>query len=410
MVIARKLGFGYQKKAVYAADPIHSLGRIYTEPKSRTRSEFQRDRDRVIHTTAFRRLKDKTQVFFKRQRDHYRTRLMHTIEVSQISRSLARALKIDEDLAEAIALAHDLGHPPFGHIGESILQELLSSYGGFEHNMQSLRIVTELEHSYADFDGINLTWETLEGLLGHNGPFLQQGSVKRDIAPKIFYEHYHAHGLDLANFSSLEGQVAAIADDIAYDAHDIDDGVRSGLLTFDMLGEVAFLQKHIASLHDIYGNLDEKRLVHELVRRQITSMVEDVITVSQNRIALLKPVSIKDIRSANYRIVSFSDEMAIVDNEIKSMLRKYVYRHPSIINGSNQIANIIRNLFFAYMSDPLKMRGYDQLECEKNMDDSVKARHIADYLVGMTDGYAIHEHHVLFGYIPDFAGCYSDFY
>ncbi|MEG8099368.1 deoxyguanosinetriphosphate triphosphohydrolase [Candidatus Liberibacter brunswickensis] len=410
MVIKSKLGFGYQKKAKYAADPTKSLGRMYVEPKSMTRSEFQRDRDRIIHTTAFRRLKDKTQVFFKRQRDHYRTRLMHTIEVSQIARSLSRALRIDEDLAEAIALAHDFGHPPFGHIGESILHDLLSSYGGFEHNMQSFRIVTELEHSYADFNGINLTWETLEGLLGHNGPFPKKDFVRNGLIPKMFYDNYHIHGLSLENFSSLESQVAAIADDIAYDAHDIDDSVRSGILTFDMMEEVSFLKDNIELLHNLYADLDEKRLVHELVRRQITAMVEDVITVSQKRIASLKPNSINDIRSASFQIVDFSEEMAIVDKEIKSMLLKYVYRHPSIIDCRNQIDSVIRNLFSAYMSDPYKMRGYDKLEFKQDVDDMIKVRRIADYLVGMTDGYAIYEHNILFGYIPDFAVEYYNFH
>ncbi|KJZ80768.1 deoxyguanosinetriphosphate triphosphohydrolase [Candidatus Liberibacter solanacearum] len=403
MIARRKLGFGYQKKAVYAANPAQSLGRIYEEKKSLTRSEFQRDRDRIIHTTAFRRLKDKTQVFFGRHRDHYRTRLLHTIEVSQIARSLARALRLDEDLAEGIALAHDFGHPPFGHTGENILQELLAFCGGFDHNIQSFRIVTELEKSYADFDGINLTWEVLEGLLGHNGPFLPQDSKAPKSIPKIFFDYQHKHGLNLSSFANLEAQVAAIADDIAYNAHDIDDSVRAGFLTFDMLEEISFLKKQIIELKDLYHNLDDTRLAHELVRRQITAMVEDVITVSQNRIAQLKPRSIHDIRSASYRIVDFSDDMAIVDKEIKSMLFKYVYHHPRIMICRDQIAGIIRNLFSAYMSDSRKMRGYDNLGCEKDITDAVKARKIGDYLAGMTDSYAIREHNILFGYIPDFA-------
>ncbi|CAL9914523.1 Deoxyguanosinetriphosphate triphosphohydrolase-like protein [Candidatus Liberibacter solanacearum] len=403
VIARRKLGFGYQKKAVYAANPAQSLGRIYEEKKSLTRSEFQRDRDRIIHTTAFRRLKDKTQVFFGRHRDHYRTRLLHTIEVSQIARSLARALRLDEDLAEGIALAHDFGHPPFGHTGENILQELLAFCGGFDHNIQSFRIVTELEKSYADFDGINLTWEVLEGLLGHNGPFLPQDSKVSKSIPKIFFDYQHKHGLNLSIFANLEAQVAAIADDIAYNAHDIDDSVRAGFLTFDMLEEISFLKKQIIELKDLYHNLDDTRLAHELVRRQITAMVEDVITVSQNRIARLKPRSIHDIRSASYRIVDFSDDMAIVDKEIKSMLFKYVYHHPRIMICRDQITGIIRNLFSAYMSDSRKMRGYDNLGCEKDITNAVKARKIGDYLAGMTDSYAIREHNILFGYIPDFA-------
>ncbi|MBL0849200.1 MAG: deoxyguanosinetriphosphate triphosphohydrolase [Candidatus Liberibacter ctenarytainae] len=399
MIAIRTLGFGYQKRAVYAANPMQSFGRLYSEKKSLTRSEFQRDRDRLIHTTAFRRLKDKTQVFFKRNRDHYRTRLMHTIEVAQIARSLARGLRLDEDLSEAIALAHDFGHPPFGHSGESVLQELLAFCGGFDHNIQSFRIITELEHSYADFDGLNLTWETLEGIIAHNGPF--SGAGTSNVVPKIFCKHCQMRGLSLSDFSSLEAQVAAIADDIAYNAHDIDDSFRAGLLTLDMLEEVPFLQKHLSNLQGRYRNLDQKRLVHEIVRRQITAMIEDVITVSQNRLAVLKPKSVQDVRCVGYRIVDFSAEMAIVDQEIKSMFRKRVYCHPSILSSCDQATRIIRDLFSAYVSDPRKMHSDYRLIDDADMSDSAKIRRIGDYIAGMTDSYAINAHHLLFGDILD---------
>lgn len=402
MIAVRKLGFGYEKRAVYAANPMRSLGRIYPEKKSLTRSEFQRDRDRLIHTTAFRRLKDKTQVFFDQNRDHYRTRLMHTIEVSQIARSLARALKLDEDLAEGIALAHDFGHPPFGHAGENVLQDLLAFCGGFDHNIQSFRIVTELEHSYADFDGINLTWETLEGLIGHNGPLLKKHSKEIKFVPNIFFDHYEVHGLSLSNFASLESQIAAIADDIAYDAHDIDDSFRADLLTFDMLEEVSFFKKHLAELRNKYPDLDKKRIAHEIVRRQITAMVEDVIDVAQDRLSVLKPKSIDDIRGAGCMIIDFSEDMSVIDRQIKDMLRNRVYNHPSIMDARNRVESIVRDIFNAYMSDPQAMQGYyHSKDYFIGMSDSVKARRIGDYIAGMTDSYALRAYRSLFGYVPD---------
>ncbi|MBY7649435.1 MAG: deoxyguanosinetriphosphate triphosphohydrolase [Candidatus Liberibacter europaeus] len=402
MISACKLGFGYRKKASYAADPMCSLGRIYPEKKSLTRSEFQRDRDRLIHTTAFRRLKDKTQVFFDQNRDHYRTRLMHTIEVSQIARSLARALKLDEELAEGIALAHDFGHPPFGHAGENVLQELLAFCGGFNHNIQSFRIVTELEHSYADFDGINLTWETLEGLIGHNGPLLSKDSGQLNSVPKIFSDYYQLYCLSPSNFASLESQIAAIADDIAYDAHDIDDSLRSGLLTIDMLEEIPFFKVHLSELLGLYPNLDKKRIAHEIVRRQITAMVEDVIMVAQNQLDILRPHSINDIRSADYRIIDFSEDMAMVDKQIKDMLKKRVYHHPSIINSRAHVERIVRSLFAAYMDDPSKMQGYYHPKNDvDDISDSVKARRIGDYIAGMTDSYAVRAYRSLFDFALD---------
>ncbi len=236
------LGFGTGERAVYATNPWKSRGRLFAEGGSLTRSDFQRDRDRIVHTTAFRRLKHKTQVFIGPDGDHYRTRLTHTIEVAQIARALARALRLDEDLAEGVALVHDFGHTPFGHTGEDALHEVLKPYGGFDHNAQSLRIVTKLERRYADFDGLNLTWEALEGLVKHNGPLMtKDGEGTRGPVPQPIRDYCEIHDLELASYAGLEAQVAAIADDIAYNTHDIDDGLRSGYLTFDMLEDVPFL-------------------------------------------------------------------------------------------------------------------------------------------------------------------------
>ncbi len=279
------LGFGYGERAAYAADPWNSRGRLYHESGSPTRSDFQRDRDRIIHTTAFRRLKHKTQVFIAQDGDHYRTRLTHTIEVAQIARALARALKADEDLAEGVALVHDFGHTPFGHTGEDALHEELLPYGGFDHNAQSLRIVTKLERRYAEFDGINLTWESLEGLVKHNGPLLTADGVgTRGPVPQPILDYCELHDLELASYASLEAQAAAIADDIAYNTHDIDDGLRSGYLNFEMLEEIPFLAGLMAEVKERYPHLEPSRFTHEIMRRQITRMVEDVIGVAQKRL------------------------------------------------------------------------------------------------------------------------------
>lgn len=317
----RALGFGSSERAVYAADPWTTRGRLYQEDGSPTRSDFQRDRDRIVHTTAFRRLKHKTQVFIAQDGDHYRTRLTHTIEVAQIARALARALKLDEDLAEGVALVHDFGHTPFGHTGEDALHEVLLPYGGFDHNAQSLRIVTKLERRYAEFDGINLTWESLEGLVKHNGPLLTPDGVgTHGPVPQPILDYCELHDLELASYASLEAQVAAIADDIAYNTHDIDDGLRSGYLTFDMLEEIPFLAGLMAEVRERYPHLEPSRFTHEIMRRQITRMVEDVIGVAQQRLSLLRPESADDIRGAGQVIATFSEGMAETDRQIKAML------------------------------------------------------------------------------------------
>src|SRR4029079_5555619 len=271
------IGFGYRPRAPYASDPALTRGRFYPEPESPTRTPFQRDRDRIIHSTAFRRLKHKTQVFIAHEGDHYRTRLTHSIEVAQIARALARALRGDEDLAEAVALVHDFGHTPFGHTGEDALNDKMAAWGGFDHNAQSLRIVTRLERRYAEFDGLNLTWETLEGLVKHNGPLTDaSGKGLKAPVPQGIRDYSELHDLELYRFAGIEAQCAAIADDIAYNTHDIDDGLRSGFLTLDMLEKVSLPGSILAGVRARYPALDAVRTGHELLRRQITMMVEDV--------------------------------------------------------------------------------------------------------------------------------------
>ncbi|MBB3389485.1 dGTPase [Rhizobium sp. BK275] len=396
------LGFGYGERAVYAADPWNSRGRLYPESGSPTRSDFQRDRDRIVHTTAFRRLKHKTQVFIAQDGDHYRTRLTHTIEVAQIARALARALKADEDLAEGVALVHDFGHTPFGHTGEDALHEELLPYGGFDHNAQSLRIVTKLERRYAEFDGINLTWESLEGLVKHNGPLLTADGVgTRGPVPQPILDYCELHDLELASYASLEAQVAAIADDIAYNTHDIDDGLRSGYLSFEMLEEIPFLAGLMAEVRERYPHLEPSRFTHEIMRRQITRMVEDVIGVAQKRLAELKPQSADDIRRADHVIATFSDEMAETDRQIKAMLFKRIYRNPDIMRIRAGAAQIVKDLFGAYMANPKEMQSHYWVDHIAGLSDAPKARHVGDYLAGMTDTYAISAHRRLFDHTPD---------
>ncbi|ANK91341.1 MULTISPECIES: deoxyguanosinetriphosphate triphosphohydrolase [Rhizobium] len=398
----RALGFGGSERAVYAADPWTTRGRLYPEDSSPTRSDFQRDRDRIVHTTAFRRLKHKTQVFIAQDGDHYRTRLTHTIEVAQIARALARALKLDEDLAEGVALVHDFGHTPFGHTGEDALHEVLLPYGGFDHNAQSLRIVTKLERRYAEFDGINLTWESLEGLVKHNGPLLTpEGAGTRGPVPQPILDYCELHDLELATYASLEAQVAAIADDIAYNTHDIDDGLRSGYLSFDMLEEIPFLAELMAEVRGRYPHLEPSRFTHEIMRRQITRMVEDVIGVAQQRLALLRPESAADIRGADGVIATFSEEMAETDRQIKAMLFKRIYRNPDIMRIRAGAAQIVTDLFAAYMASPKEMQSHYWVDHIAGLADAPKARHVGDYLAGMTDTYAISAHRRLFDHTPD---------
>jgi dGTPase len=395
------IGFGYRPRAAYACDPAQSRGRFKAEPESRTRTPFQRDRDRIIHSTAFRRLKHKTQVFVAHESDHYRTRLTHTIEVAQIARALARALRCDEDLAEAIALVHDFGHTPFGHTGEDALNEKMAKWGGFDHNAQSLRVVTRLERRYAEFDGLNLTWETLEGLVKHNGPLTDaQGKGLKGPVPQAIRDFSELFDLWLDKYAGVEAQCAAIADDIAYNTHDIDDGLRAGLLSLEMLETVALPAGILKAVRERYPNLDDVRTGHELMRRQITIMVEDVISTSTARLARLAPGSADDVRNAGETMVTFSDGLAEQERELKAFLYKNMYRAEDVMRVRADAENVVLELFDAYFADPRLMpegwrEGLDRAE------DRIKARDVADFLAGMTDTYALKEHRRLFDHTPD---------
>lgn len=393
-----QLGFGTGARAPWAADPWASRGRLFSEPVSPTRSEFQRDRDRIVHTTAFRRLKHKTQVFVAHEGDHYRTRLTHTIEVAQIARALARALKLDEDLAEGVALVHDFGHTPFGHTGEEALAELLSGAGGFDHNAQSLRIVTALERRYADFDGLNLTWETLEGLVKHNGPLVGPDAAP---VPEPILTYNASHDLWLGSHSGLEAQAAAIADDIAYNTHDIDDGLRSGLITLEMLEELPLIARLLSEVRGRYPDLEEPRLINEVMRRQITAMVEDVIAVTQANIARIKPESADDVRHAGQTMAHFSEEFATADRETKTFLYAHLYRHPEVMRVRESATRIVNDLFSAFMANPGAMGDKYSHAGFEDLSPALRMQRVSDYLSGMTDTYAIAAHRRLFDHTPE---------
>jgi dGTPase len=392
-------------RAPYACDPLQSRGRLHAEPASKGRSPFRRDCDRIIHSTAFRRLKHKTQVFVFDEGDHYRTRLTHTLEVAQVARALARALDLDEDLAEALALAHDLGHPPFGHAGERALDECLSVYGGFDHNAQTLRVVTTLERHYPGFDGLNLTWETLEGLVKHNGPLTDKdgkplGRYRVHGIPETIRQYVRQQNLELWSFASVEAQVAAFADDIAYDAHDIDDGLRAELFSLDDIAAVALPGKIIADIRAAFPALDSARLVHEFVRRLIGLLIEDVIAETRRRLAALAPGSADDVRRAPAAVVAFSPAIAEAERLIKGFLETRMYWHARIQRVMNEAAGVVRDLFARYSARP------DDLPAEwkeglAGTDKAAGARRIADFIAGMTDRYALAEHARLFDSTPE---------
>ncbi len=388
--------------APYAADPSASRGRLHAEPPSATRSDFRRDCDRIIHSSAFRRLAYKTQVFVYREGDHYRTRLTHTLEVTQIARSLARALGLDEDLAEACALAHDLGHPPFGHSGERALDACLAADGGFDHNAQTLAVVTRLERRYAGFDGLNLTWETLEGLAKHNGPLIDAagrpaGSAARRGVAREIVEYSARQNLRLAEYPSAEAQAGAIADDIAYDAHDIDDGLRAAMFGIEDLRGLPLLRDILDEIAARHPGLSGPRQSHELVRRLITRMIEDVIACSRARLAALAPAACDDIRRAAAPVVSFSPAMAAADRAIKDFLFPRMYRHPRVMRIMGDAEAVVRALFARYERDPGELP-WRRGEPERR---PVPLREIADFIAGMTDRYALSEHARLFDSTPE---------
>jgi dGTPase len=388
-------------RAPFASAPGRSRGRRHAEAGSATRSAFRRDCDRIIHSTAFRRLAHKTQVFVFHEGDHFRTRLTHTLEVTQIARSLARALGLDEDLAEACALGHDLGHPPFGHAGERALDACLAAFGGFDHNAQTLHVVTALERRYAAFDGLNLTWETLEGLVKHNGPLTDRAGAPAERyrgrgLPRAIADYSRAHDLDLWSHPSTEAQVGAIADDIAYDAHDIDDGLRAEAFRIDDLGGLPVVGDILRELAERHPRLEPVRRAHELVRGLITRMIEDVIAQSRRHVVELEPESVDDVRQAGRPIVGFSTQMAAADRAIKDFLYPRLYRHVRIMRIMGDAEQLVRRLFEHYVRTPadLPPGWFHGLE---PADAAGRARRIADFIAGMTDRYAMIEHARLFG-------------
>jgi dGTPase len=398
---------GAPPRAPYAANAARSRGRLIADPHSPSRSVFQRDRDRIIHCTAFRRLAHKTQVFVPHEGDHFRTRLTHSLEVGQIARTLARALGLDDDLAEALALAHDLGHTPFGHTGEDVLDELMAPYGGFDHNAQALRIVTKLERRYAAFDGLNLTWETLEGLVKHNGPLLQADGrmaaryAKRGL-PAAILEYNAVHNLELANFASAEAQAAALADGIAYNAHDLDDALRAGLIDFAQIGEVDFLRDIGGEIAALYPGLEAVRAVHELVRRLITFFIEDAITESRRRIEAAGVASVEDVRTQRAPLIGFSPAALSADKSIRSFLSKNMYRHQRLVHIREQAGLIVRDLFSRFFTAPNLMPSeWAEAAAKAGAGEARRARFICDYIAGMTDRYAAAEHRRLFDETPE---------
>ena len=388
-------GYVRPPRAPYATDPAKSRGRLHPEPESRTRNPFERDRDRIVHSTAFRRLRGKTQVFVAHEGDHYRTRLSHSLEVAQIARTVARQMGLDDDLAETLGIAHDLGHPPFGHTGEDVLDACMEGYQGFDHNAQTLRVLTKLERKYPAFDGLNLTWETLEGVVKHNGPLIRYGATLQDL-PVAIQEYVATHDLDLESWPGPEAQVAAFSDDIAYNNHDIDDGLRAGLFTLsEIRADVPMVERVLTTVERDYPGIDEFRTSAEMVRRLIGVLADDLVWESTNRLNELKPQTPEDIRAAGKPIIGFSDVM----NEHQSVLRRFLmqrmYRHWKVNRSRSHAKRILRELFELFLGEPELLppswqQGGDGPRGQRT------ARRVCDYIAGMTDDYAIEEHRRLF--------------
>lgn len=379
-------------RAPYAEDPFKSKGRRFKEEESRTRTPFARDRDRIIHTSAFRRLKEKTQVFVAHEGDNFRTRLTHSLEVAQVARSLATALGLDSDLAETIALGHDLGHPPFGHAGEDELEIQMRDYGGFDHNVQTFRVVTELEHRYPDFLGLNLTWETLEGIIKHNGPVTNKlGKPSWKAITK--YDNEYELGLD--SWASAEAQVAALADDIAYNNHDVDDGVTAGLFTLDELMDVPLIGPILAAVKSERPDLDP-RLTHlEAIRRMIGAMIDDVMGETLQRAAASGVSSADDVRRLDHALVAFSPDMAEDLARLRSFLYERMYRHWRVNRTRSQARRILGEMFALFLKEP-EVLPTVWFNKSQNRDEAGRARVVCDYIAGMTDRFAIEEHRKLF--------------
>ena len=376
--------------APYASDPAKTRGRLIPEEESSFRSCFQRDRDRIIHASAFRRLKHKTQVFIEHEGDYFRTRLTHSIEVAQVARTISGALGLNAELTEAVALAHDLGHPPFGHTGEDALEELMRPYGGFDHNAQAIRIVTHLERHYADFDGLNLSWETLEGLAKHNGPVTGE-------LPWALAAYAEKHDLELDSYASAEAQVAAIADDVAYNHHDLHDGLRAELFSTDELAELPILDRNFAEVDRLYPGLNYYRRRHEALRRFFGVLVEDVINFARIRLDEINPQSVEDVRGAGRTIIRFSDEVFTDLKEIRDFLFQRMYRAPSVVEVRAQVTQVVRDLFPHFMTHPELLPKQWRKDVEEARGDTELARIVMDYVAGMTDRFALQEHARLLG-------------
>jgi dGTPase len=387
----------YPPRSPLAADPRLSRGRWRPEPDSPTRTAFQRDRDRIVHSTAFRRLAHKTQVFVHHEGDHFRTRLTHTIEVAQLARTLARAFALDEDLAEAVALGHDLGHTPFGHAGEDALDACLAAFGGFDHNSHGLRLVTELERHYAEFDGLNLCWETLDGLVKHNGPLIDaEGRPaprwRARGLPEAILAYNRRHDLALDEYPSLEAQAAALADDIAYNAHDIDDGLRAGLFSLEEVASVPFVGALVGEIEGRYPGLEESRVIHELSRRIITRFVEDAVLATQEGLAAQGIETAQDVRRAGAAPLAFSPPMAAAERDIKAFLFARMYRHPEVNLMRGEADKVVRGLYAAYVERPQEAPAFWAARAAAIGPE----RAAADYVAGMTDRFALNEYRRLF--------------
>ena len=375
-------------QAIFAAEPAGTKGRLFPEEESAHRTPFHRDRDRIIHSSAFRRLKHKTQVFVEHEGDYFRTRLTHSIEVAQVARTLANALGLNQELAEAVALAHDLGHTPFGHTGEDAMDELMQPYGGFDHNAQALKIVTSLERSYAEFDGLNLTWETLEGIAKHNGP------VDAPL-PYALAEYNAKHGLELRTHACAEAQVAALADDIAYNNHDLHDGLRAGLFTDDEVAALPLVGPCFAEVDEKYPNLDLRRRRNEALRRFFGVMVEDVLRVTRDNLLDLDPQSAQDIRMAGRPMAQFSSDLWADLKQVRTFLFTRMYRAPSVVAMRKDVSAKVRGLFPYFMEKPYLLPMEWQVEFAHSPDEQTIARVVCDYIAGMTDRFALQQYEQL---------------
>ena len=383
-------------RAAFATDPNRSRGRLHPEAPSATRTDFQRDRDRIIHADAFRRLKQKTQVFVAHEGDHYRTRLTHSLEVAQIARTAARLLGLDEDLAETLSLAHDIGHPPFGHAGETALNGVMEQYGGFDHNAQALRVLTKLEHRYPTFDGLNLTWESLEGVIKHNGPLVTPEKPIESL-PTAFRDYEALQSLELDTFAGPEAQVAALADDIAYNNHDIQDGLRAGLFEIDDLMDVPLAGDVFGEVIEQFPGIERDRVISEAVRRLIGVWIGDLATEFQRRAALARPKSAEDVRALDMPLAAFSDDIAERQKPLRTFLFERMYRHHKVNRMMSQARRIVRELFGLFITEPETLPPPWRDRAKATGGDMTKrARVVCDYIAGMTDTYAIDEHRRLF--------------